>query len=87
MSSLRQITGHRRIILAALLIVGLAAVFAATPPSQAQSMRCGTEFIYYSDSTYSCQVGLRGWLPLDCGCASYGWGSVTPYFDVDDAVC
>lgn len=87
MSSLRQITTHRRLVLTVLLMVALVAVFAATPPSAAQSTRCGTEFDYYSDNTYSDIVGVRGWLPWDCGCASYSWGEVTPYRDVTDAWC
>jgi len=86
MSSLRQIATHRRLVLTALLMVVLVAAFAATPSSAATG-RCGTEFDYYSNSSHSSLVGVRGWLPFDCGCASYSWGSVTSYFDVTDAVC
>lgn len=87
MSSLRQVAAHRRLVLTVLLMFALIAVFAAAQPSDAQTTRCGTEFDYYSDGTYSCVAGVRGWLPLDCGCASYGWGSVTPYRDVTNAWC
>lgn len=84
----KKLAAHRRVVLAALLVCTLIAVFAAgSPQASAQQTRCGTEFYYYSDSSYSCMVGLRGWLPWDCGCASYGWGSITPYREIYDSVC
>ncbi len=87
MSSLRQIATHRRLVLTVLLMVALSAVFAATPSSATTHGRCGTEFDYYSDSSHSDLVGVRGWLPMECGCAIYSWGTLTSYFDVTDAVC
>jgi hypothetical protein len=87
MSKLRKkLTVHRRVVLAALLVLSLIGVFAASAPSEAQT-RCGTEFYYYSDGTFTDVVGVRGWLPWDCGCASYSWGSITLYREVYDSVC
>jgi len=83
----QKLSAHRRLVLAALLACTLIAVFASGSPQAAAQTRCGTEFYYYSDSSYSCMVGLRGWLPENCGCASYGWGSVTPYREIYDSVC
>ena len=87
MSRLRKIfTG--RVRLAVLVIAALATTFAAyTPaPSQAQT-RCGTEFDYYSDETFTDLVGVRGWLPDSCGCQSYSWGSTTVFRIVTDSFC
>jgi hypothetical protein len=87
MSRLKKLfTG--RIRLAVLAIAVLAAIFAAyTPaPSQAQT-RCGTEFIYYSDDTFTEVVGVRGWLPDYCGCQFYSWGCITSYREVTDSYC
>jgi hypothetical protein len=86
MSNLKRIAVNRRVVLAALLLLALTGVFAAGSPAEAQT-RCGTEIYYFSDASHTTDVGLRGWLPSNCGCASYGWGSITIYREIYDSVC
>ena len=71
--------------LAIVVVMLLVAVLAASQPASAD--RCGTEIYYYSDASYSEEIGMRGWLPYECGCWSYGWGSISPYRLYYDAVC
>jgi hypothetical protein len=85
MSSLKRIALNRRVVLAALLVLALTGVFAAGSPAAAE--RCGTEIYYFSDASHTTDVGLRGWLPSSCGCASYGWGSISLYREIYDSVC
>ncbi|HSS78513.1 MAG TPA: hypothetical protein VLV54_17440 [Thermoanaerobaculia bacterium] len=77
-----------RLLIALKLLVVLAVlcVTLAPAPSQAATTRCGTE-IYYWDSTFTDNVGLRAWLAIECGCGAYGWGVITPYRTFDNAVC
>jgi hypothetical protein len=81
----------RRIALTVLgLTFLLAFVFALLPGAGGEaeaSTRCGTEFYYYSDATYTEVVGVWGWLPTSCGCQSYSWGTITPYRTVQDSYC
>lgn len=70
-----------------LMLAALTAVLTLAAPTPASADRCGTEFYYYSDSTYSEVVGIRGWLPYDCFCQSYFWGEITPYKEVRDSWC
>lgn len=70
-----------------LMLAALTAVLTLAAPTPASADRCGTEFIYYSDSTYTEVVGVRGWLPYNCNCQSYGWGSLSVYREVTDSWC
>jgi hypothetical protein len=73
------------LVLVFLMVAGIAALTPA--PAEAQT-RCGTEFQYYSDATYTELVGIRGWLPYEsCGCQSYGFGDFTAYKIVLDSYC
>jgi hypothetical protein len=69
---------HRRSLLALVLALCLAATFLALHPvSQAQAQyRCGNEFFYYSDDTYTYVVGYQVW---DCNCYYSSWGVLTDY--------
>lgn len=72
------VRAHRRPLLALVLALCLAVTFLALHPvSQAQAQtRCGNEFYYYSDATYTCQVGYEVW---DCDCYYSSWGYRTVY--------
>ena len=79
----------RKAVAALVLVFLVAAGVAALTPAPAEaSTRCGTEFQYYSDATYTELVGMRGWLPYpSCGCQSYGFGEITIYKIVLDSYC
>lgn len=75
----------RRLLLALALSFPLAATFLAAPPSaQAVFSRCGNEFYYYSDSTYTNLVGYEVW---DCNCTYSSWGSRTVYRVIEPLGC
>jgi hypothetical protein len=75
----------RRLLLALALIVTLAATFlAAPPPAQAVFSRCANEFFYYSDGTYTNQVGYEVW---DCDCTYSSWGTRTSYRVINSLNC
>lgn len=81
------LSGHRRVLIALALAACLGLVCLALPaPSQAQLGRCGNEFDYYSDDTYTDQVGMRYW---DCPpwCTYSAWGRTSPYVIVYDLGC
>jgi hypothetical protein len=76
-----------RVALALVLVACLGLVWLALPaPSQAQEMRCGHEFDYYDDDTYSHQIGMRYW---DCPpyCTYSAWGSTSGYVIIWDLGC
>lgn len=78
---------YSRLWLALVLVACLGLVALALPtPSQAQDMRCGHEFDYYSDDTYSYQVGMRYW---DCPpwCTYSAWGTTSGYVIIWDLGC
>lgn len=85
----RSVVPARRAAWTLVVVFLVAAGVAASMPSAAEAQtRCGTEFQYYSDATYSDLVGMRGWLPYpSCGCQSYGFGDITPYKIVLDSYC
>jgi hypothetical protein len=73
---------------AALALLAGAAFLAATPaPAHAATMKCGSEAHYYSDATFTTQVGVRGWLPRNCNCTAYGSGSTSAFVKVLSSVC
>ena len=85
----KSVVPQGRRAVAALVVVFLltAAVAALTPVPVEASTRCGLEFWYYSDDTYTDLVGIRGWWPWDCGCGSYGAGEITEYRLIFDNYC
>jgi len=72
--------------LAVKVLLVLVVLFVAVAPNTAEAARCGTE-IYYWDYTFTDNVGLRAWLPENCGCIYYHWGIITPYQTFLDSVC
>lgn len=70
-----------------LLLAALTVALTLAVPAPASADRCGTEFYYYSDATYTEVVGVWGWLPYHCNCQSYMWGEITPYKEVRDSWC
>lgn len=86
MSIRRQFALNARALLAIKVLLVLAVLCVAFAPTPADAARCGTE-IYYWDSTFTDNVGLRGWLPQNCGCQYYHWGIITPYQTFLDSVC
>lgn len=69
-------------------LIALAAAFLPGLDREAEAAtRCGTEFYYYSDASYTEVVGVWLWLPEACGCQSYSWGTFTPYRTVQDSTC
>ncbi|HEX4954206.1 MAG TPA: hypothetical protein VF017_12515 [Thermoanaerobaculia bacterium] len=79
---------HRRslVLAAAFALFAVGAALLAPLPTEAQT-RCGTEIIYFSDPSHTEEIGLRGWTYFECGCQSYGWGSVSSYREVYDSFC
>lgn len=79
-------TAFRRVRFA--LFVGLMVFgfisFTSTERLQAQDTRSGNEFDYYSDDTYSEQVGV--WIWCSDG-TNYRSGQTTPYYIISPAGC
>jgi hypothetical protein len=73
----------RRLLLALALVLTLAATFLAAPgPIRAD--RCGNEFYYYSDATYTDLVGYEVY---DCNCFHSSWGVRTVYRVIEPLGC
>ncbi len=81
------LTRRRAALLGAALTVLAVAVVLGVPVGSEASTRCGLEFYYYSDPGLTNLIGMRGWLPTECGCGSYGWGSVSAYREIYDSWC
>lgn len=66
-------------------VVAVFALNAFSPVNllQAQEGKLGNEFDYYSDDTYSCQVGIA----IYCNGYTYRSGQETPYVIVSPAGC
>jgi hypothetical protein len=66
-------------------VVAVFALNAFSPVNllQAQEGKLGNEFDYYSDDTYSCQVGIA----IYCPSYTYRSGQETPYVIVSPAGC
>jgi|HubBroStandDraft_3_1064219.scaffolds.fasta_scaffold37398_2 hypothetical protein len=81
------LTRSPRFWLALVLVGCLGLVSLALPvPSQAQTGRCGHEFDYYDDATYTNQIGMRYWgCPPFCTYAA--WGSTSSYVIIWDLGC
>lgn len=77
----------RNVVAVVLALMALATVLVLAFPKTASADRCGTEFIYYSDASFSEVVGVRGWLPYSCNCQFYSWGSLSTYSEVQDSWC
>jgi hypothetical protein len=88
MSKLKSVLArHRAAGLGLVMAVcALALVLLLPAPSSALG-KCGLEFYYYSDPGLTNLIGVRGYLPPECGCGSYGWGSVSPYREIYDSYC
>ena len=88
MSKLRSLVVRRRAASVGLVlsVFALALVLLLPAPSSALG-KCGLEFYYYSDPGLTNLIGLRGYWPSECGCGSYGWGSVSPYREIYDSFC
>lgn len=64
-------------LLLTLLVVSLALALPRPVFACAEWQRCGSEFYYYSDATYTILVGYQGW---ECNPCTYSsWGEVTNY--------
>jgi len=74
---------HRRLLLALALVVTLAVTFLAAPPP-IQADRCGNEFYYYDDDTYT---NLVGYEVYECNCAHSSWGVHTVYRVIEPLGC
>ncbi len=85
-ASLMRRYRRRFVLAAAFLLFALGAGLLAPAPTEAQT-RCGTEIVYFSDSSHSEEIGLRGWTFYECGCQSYGYGSISSYREVYDSFC
>ena len=72
---LTALRSSRRLALLPAIVVCFTLALLALP-SRSRADRCGNEFDYYSDATYSCQVGMRTW---GCNCEYSSWGSTSPY--------
>ncbi|HET9225869.1 MAG TPA: hypothetical protein VFR31_04340 [Thermoanaerobaculia bacterium] len=77
----------KKVAAVVLTLTALATVLVLAFPETASADRCGTEFLYFSDASYSEVVGIRGWLPYSCNCQFYTWGEITIYKVVQDSWC
>jgi len=82
----------RRILAAALVAAVFATAFwlgfVVAPDAEAGGQnRCGTQIKYYSDATYTTQIGLDVWRPESCNCFYHGWGSPSPWRVILPATC
>lgn len=88
MSKTRRALSRHRSACVGLALAGLALALVLLLPAPSGALgKCGLEFYYYSDPGLTNQIGMRGYLPPECGCGSYGWGSVSPYREIYDSVC
>ena len=87
MSRLRRLSINPRVVKAALVVFVLATAVVISLATPAYADRCGTEFLYFSDGTFQEVVGIRGWLPYNCACQFYTWGTITIYKIVQDSYC
>jgi hypothetical protein len=69
----------RRLLLVLALSLALAATFLLLPSRSEAQFRCGNEFFYYSDATYTEIVGYQVW---DCNCYYSSWGELTDYREI-----
>lgn len=72
----------RFVVLISMFILNLAA-FSPANRALAQDGKLGNEFDYYSDDTYSCQVGVA----IYCPNYTYRSGQTTPYVIISPAGC
>jgi hypothetical protein len=79
MSKLKKAGLSVRVISLVLALASLALVLGFAGPEPVAALNCGTETVYYSDASFTVQVGLRGWHWARCGCQPYGWGVTSPY--------
>lgn len=71
-------------LFAALLLLGLS-LHLVTPPSAEALPACGKHWKYYSDATYSNQVGGKS---TTCsGAYISSWGQITTYWWLQTACC
>lgn len=79
--SIRALFPSRRELLILVAVLALAALAGGVilPPPAEAAAKCGTEWRFYSDATYSQLVGIRGWTSEACGCEFYTSGSFSIY--------
>jgi hypothetical protein len=85
-----RLSRSARITLTALLaltVLFAAAFFAAPDLGAEPTTKCGTQYDYYSDSSYTTLVGVRGYTDEACGCQLYGWGTMTFYRIFSEVGC
>lgn len=87
MNPLKAVSASRRSVLLALGLVVVALCLGLLGPAESEAVPCGFEWRYYSDGTYSVQVGAAGNLPHECGCSTYSWGQTTLYKQGHDVAC
>lgn len=73
--------------LLALAVVFVVVFFAAPEVGADPRTKCGTQYDYYSDASYSTLVGVRGYTDEACGCQLYGWGSISLYRIFSEVGC
>jgi hypothetical protein len=81
---LTALRSSRRLALVPAVIVCFTLALLALPAKSRGQTRCGNEFDYYSDDTYSCQVGMRYW---GCNCEYASWGRTSGYVIIQDLGC
>ncbi len=77
----------RRSALLGLSLTAAALALALLLPVESQAIPCNFEYRYYSNSSYTTQVGAAGNRPTLCGCTSYSWGSVTQWRKSGTSFC
>lgn len=73
-------------VVLAVFVVAFAVGTLSAPVAEAAT-KCGTQFKFYSDSSYTTQVGAMVWWPESCSCYFHSWGTLTVYRVVEDATC
>jgi hypothetical protein len=79
----------RRTLVTCLVLAALAsgAFLALAPSPAAATSRCGIEYHYFSDATYTLQVGYQGLTPITCGCRNFKVGTTSRFIRTDTAGC
>ena len=92
MITVRALRSSRPVLVTLTALLALAVVFVVvffTAPELGAdpTTKCGTQYDYYSDATYSTLIGVRGYTDEACGCQLYGWGSLSFYRIFSEVGC
>jgi hypothetical protein len=70
-----------------LAILAGVVIFALAPSPAAAAARCGFLTRYFSDATYSLQIGYQGLTPSSCGCREFDVGKTSRFMRTETSFC